>query len=140
MAALLCSSPGLAASCGGQAGSAAAIDTKGVALHPQYQRDANSADSGDPLPTIVDIIRIPQQSSSLMSQMAAVAPMPIENDFNTLTQSFQTIAKNEPGDVTNPLKSLSGSVIQSIQVAGPFGRVNSYISSNCSVASNTSAT
>lgn len=120
--------------CGGQTRSAAAVchvlATKGVALRDRYENDAASV-ATDPLPTLVDLVLVPQQFSDLMNEMAAVAPMPIESDFTSLAQYFQAISKSEPGSVSDPLGTLGANVIRSIRVAEPYSRVNSYLTDNC---------
>ena len=136
-AVLLLSNAGiLTSACEGPARSAAALcsvfDTQGVAQHNKYQRDANKASAG-PLPTLVDAVLVPQQFASLMGNMAAVAPTPIESDLSTLNTYFKEVAATEPGAITDPLKTLASSVVRSIQVCGSFERVNKYLLRNCSL-------
>jgi hypothetical protein len=124
------------AACGGTTRSANAVchvfDTQGVALHNKYQSDANEA-STDPLPAIVDAVLVPQQFATLMDNMAAVAPAPIDGDLVSLNSYFKQLAANEPGAIADPLKTLAANTVRSIQVYGSFNRVNQYILANCAL-------
>lgn len=131
------------ASCGGPTRSTAAVcrvfTTDGVALHNQYQHDADEADS-DPLLILVDIVRLPNQMADLLQEMANVAPTPINSDFLALVNYFRQIGQSEPDAVMNPLTTLGANLVRSVQVAGSAERVNSYLSSNCSLPTSTSVT
>jgi hypothetical protein len=102
--------------------------TQAVALHNQYARDA----AGEPLLSVIDLIRAPDDLANLMDNMAAVAPTNIEPDFAALATTFHQVSASEGQAFTDPLGAALGNFVSVIAISGSYQRVNYYIWTNCS--------
>jgi hypothetical protein len=118
--------------CSSNPRSAAAVchvwTTQAVPLHDQYAKDSSA---GLSLASIIDLVGVPDQLANLMGSMGAVAPEPIEGDFQILQSAFQKEASSMGQAVTDPLGALVGGVVNGLSTAGSYTRVNQYIEDNC---------
>ena len=125
------------AGCGGDGRSAQAVcqvfATQGVALHNAYQMDANQVAKGNPLPSLIDVIKLPNDMAGLMKQMDAVAPPAIEPDFQALSTYFDGLVKNEGQQLSDPIGALGQGLVSSIAVSGSYVRVDSFLQANCTI-------
>jgi hypothetical protein len=128
------------AACGGVARSAAAVcnvfETQVGVIRQQFRKDAVKAPS-DPLPVLKDAVTAPQEFATLMANMAAVAPAPIESDFESLAHYFKLLQASEPGVVVNPLRSFAGDAARTVEASSALRGVDDFLSSNCSSSGTT---
>lgn len=121
--------------CGGTERSAQAVchvfDTQAVALHDAYQQDAAQVSKGNPLPTFIDVIKLPNDMAVLMHQMDKVAPDPIESDFASLASYFEDLSKNQGKELSDPVGALGQGLVSAIGISGSYARVDSFLAANC---------
>lgn len=131
----------LLASCGTSRSAAAVChvwDTEGLALHKEYVKDGQALSqtqhfSVGSLTAIGDLISSPSQLGSLFSDMAAVAPQPIEHDFTNLADSYKNEQQNLGNALANPLGALGAGLIDGIGSMGSAQRVNNYLAAHCGI-------
>jgi hypothetical protein len=104
--------------------------TQAVALHSKYASDAANT-SKNPLRSLIDLIRTPNDLAVLMDNMGAVAPMSIEPSFDAVGAFFDRLSSSESKAMTDPLGAIIGNFVPGLEVSGPYQRVNQYIWVNC---------
>jgi hypothetical protein len=104
-------------------------DTQALALHNQYQAESDNVSAQ----SLGDLFAAPANLGRLMGNMAAVAPVGIEADFQALQQAFSQIASSEGQAFTDPLAALGDGLVTSLAVSGSYDRVDSFLSANCGI-------
>jgi hypothetical protein len=111
-------------------------DSEGLALHDKWEatdRAERTGGSTAMLGAIVNLIRAPNDIAHLMHEMGEVAPTSASHDFESLASAFEKLSDSESKALTNPLAALGGSLVESLAIAGPYDRVNSFLSANCGI-------
>lgn len=109
-------------------------NTDGRALHAHLEQ-AGSPASQATLGALGTIAAAPDQLATLMTKLAAVAPMNIAPDFQSLAQAFGQVGRNAAGD---PLTALGSGLLLGFTEDAAANRVNAFLVRNCGAAPSSS--
>ena len=121
------------AGCGGSGRSAQAVcdvwDTQAVPLGEHYQQEAKSKQFS--LQDLAGVVTLPSTLANLMANLAAVAPEPIEGDFQQLQQAFQKEESSVGHAASDPLGAIASGIVSGLEAVGAYKQVNTYLRTNC---------
>jgi hypothetical protein len=107
-------------------------DTQAVPLGQRYEQDAKGKPS---LQELRSLVSVPTTLATLVANLEAVAPEPIEGDLQQLQQGLQGEGSSVGDASKDPVGALANGVTSGIEIATAYHRVDAYLSQNCGTGS-----